>query len=221
MMTNQSLKRKYSSKKLEESIIELGLLQFDVKDDGDCLFHSLEFLFNIMERNEGTALDIRKKVVDFIIHNDEIFNYVTIMGGYDEIRYVGLRKIPKNGTEFLREELEQISHPKTFEVPVFDLFPVIIATLFQIELKIYPWQSKDPNDDGINENIAESYIPLNRNTEFLPAIKLLYVDGIHYKPMIHNNEITPTGKKNETNFPSVKPKKESTTQKKRRRRTKY
>lgn len=183
------LVKKYTSSKLEESIDKLGLQQFDVKADGDCLFHSLVFLF---KDQTVTSKDIRKKMVDYICENSEIYEYITVMGGYGDRMHI------------LREELEYISNPKTYDVPIFDLFPVIIASAFQIELQIYPWQSNDENDIGITECDMESYMPLNPSV-YVPIIKLLYVDGIHYKPMAYVGEtdmklLPPEKKKRRKNY---------------------
>jgi hypothetical protein len=163
-----SLNRRYTSPALEKSINRLKFNQFDVKDDGDCLFHSLEFIFNAMGKTEGTALDIRLKVINFIQTDKVMYDYIIMMGGYeDEIQ--------------LKNELVMLSEPRIYEVPLFDLFPIVISTLFHIQLSIYPWQSNDEGDVGITLKDEETYTGLNGYDE---TIRLLYVNGIHYKPIL-------------------------------------
>jgi hypothetical protein len=158
--------------------------------DGNCFFHSINLYFIIKQiyifrfSKEDFALSFtkvpddydtyeynsvlysskyRSEIIDFIKNNEDIQNHICLNGGY-------------NNKTLLRE-LNELKEDTKYEVPLFDFFPIIIATLYKINIYVYPLDIKN---EECNFRDCQIYRDINgkNNTDNL---YLLYINSNHYE----------------------------------------
>ena len=157
-----------SSPILLESLKRLDMKLYRSKPHGNCFFSSLSKYFNLSNNTQGTAKDIRKNVIQFIKENQYVFDYISNVAGMT----------PNE----IDDDLYELRQQGVYDLDIFDVLPVIIATQYNIKLCIYTWI--ELSDQYITKKDMEMYLPIkyqgNNIKRNLNEISLLYSNLEHY-----------------------------------------
>ena len=180
-----------TQKKFNNFLIKNNFMNIEVPGDGNCFFHSINLHYvlqtktiDIMttfiavppvpntykyHKNPDSSI-IRNEIFEFMQNNEEIREFITIYGGYED-------------KAILDNEINDMNKDTKYDIPLFDLFPVIVATLYQCSISIYAVTA----DNKKVMNIAEPQIYKGLNSqEDDPVINLLYINQSHYELLYKN-----------------------------------
>ena len=148
---------------LNESISDMNLRIYQSKPFGNCFFTSIAKHLRLSKIIKMTGREIRKNVVKYVHDNEFIIDYIQ--------KFTGMTR------ENINEDLCDLKKDGVYEVELFDLLPIIIATQYNMKISIYTWM--ECSEEGINESDKESYYPIHSN-HWQGEIKLLYSNLEHY-----------------------------------------
>ena len=178
-------------------------IRIKVPPDGNCFFHCLNLYLLLVNDELTPAMLQQESVVTFqytdimddatqrirnsifvYIQNDEkMLDYLCTMGYENN----------EEGLTRLQNEVTELRKNATYEIPLFDFFPIIVATLYRLKVYIYP-VSYPIEQDSLNHP-PHIYLPIDADPNYsYMTIHLLYVDAIHYellvsKKFFHTNEM--------------------------------
>lgn len=160
----------YYPETLLESIKHLNFKLYYSKPFGNCFFNSIAKYFRLKNKSNITGITIRKEIVKYILNNNNIFNYI--------ISILGIKK------KELNMQLNELRKNGVYELDVFDIIPLIIATKYNVKISIYTFM--DTNDTIITKKDCETYYPIDNRNEYLDEISLLYANVEHYDLLYYN-----------------------------------
>ena len=178
--------------KTHEFLQKNHFINIEVPSDGNCFFHSLQIYFmlnciiksskifyknftgippveNTFQYNQAfgqKTTDLRNQIFRFIRDNEEIQNLLCLYGGYEN-------------SVLLMKEVNELNKDTKYEIPLFDLFPIIVATLYKVNICIYQVDIINDYTDCVFRE-PQIYKSFNNEEEGL-TINLLYINGIHYE----------------------------------------
>lgn len=156
--------KSYYPETLLESIEQLNFKLYYSKPFGNCFFNSIAKYFRLKYKTNINGMQIRKNIVEYILDNNKIFNFIISM--------LGIKK------KELNIQLNELKKNGVYELEVFDILPVIMATKYNVKISIYTFM--ESNDDIISKNDCETYYPIENRNENLEEISLLYANVEHY-----------------------------------------
>jgi hypothetical protein len=180
--------------KTKEFLEKHNFMNIEVLGDGNCFFHSIYLHFMLKSSTKedfaksftevlpvpktykyNTAISSSKKyrndIFEYIHENKDIQEYLCLYGGYE--------------LKPLLQEVDELSEDTKYEVPLFDFFPIIVATLYKVNVHIYP---VDVNNDKCNFKDPQIYKGIDEK-ENAHTIHLLYINGIHYELLFPTDAI--------------------------------
>ena len=179
-------------------LINNDFINIEVVGDGNCFFHAiyLYFILTASLRHDvcynnfisyfipvgqvsntftyykkPNSSVIRNEIFEFIQTNKEIRDFITIYGGYED-------------KQVLNSEIHALQRDTNYEIPLFDLFPIVVATLYQCNICIY---AVNGDNNSIEIQPPQLYKGINNNDNN-PLINLLYINQCHYEllfPQFH------------------------------------
>ena len=149
---------------LNESFNELGFKLYKSKPTGNCFFSSLSKYFRLSGCPHGDSKTMRLSLIKYIKQNSDIFEYIQNTLGMS--------------SQEIDDDLYDLRQSGVYDVDIFDVLPVIVATQYDIKVCIYTWMSETPY---ISESDCEVYVPINfKDKNKISSIHLLYTDLEHY-----------------------------------------
>jgi hypothetical protein len=159
---------------LNESIQRLNLKLYRSKPYGNCFFTSISKHFKLINKPNGSGKDIRKNVIKYIKNNKNIFDYIKTIAGMS--------------SQEVDDDLYELRQDGVYDLDIFDILPVIIATQYNIKICIYTWM--EVSNQPITEKDIEIYYPIQIAREKLGELCLLYSNLEHYDLLFPlNNKI--------------------------------
>lgn len=111
---------------------------------------------------------IRKELAEFL-KKEDIHNFIVERGGY-------------NGNEKgLQHEIDKVLINGIYNVPIFDLFPIIIATMYNFKVVIHPVLF---TRSSCSMGIPQEYHSIYETTTDGCVLNLLYLNGNHYDLLV-------------------------------------
>lgn len=187
-------------KGVDQFLKKHNFLNIEVPGDGNCFFHCIHTYFMIDEYKTKTENYIeelftpvppvpnvfehknkkmdsslfRNEIFEYIIKNKEIKEYLCLYGGYEK-------------TEDLIKEVEELNIDTNYEVPVFDFFPIVVASLYKLKVCVYPLDvDEDENFTFYERQIYTGITDNNPTTDTTDdCIHLLYINRLHYELLIN------------------------------------
>jgi hypothetical protein len=181
--------------KMQKFCQENSFINIEIPGDGNCFFHCIHLYFILSSisfvafhnifieisastpsifryKNSIYSYKIRNEIFEFIHNNEAMQDFICLYGGYED------------NLENLVKEVDDLQQDTNYEIPLFDLFPVVIATLYQVNVCIFPVEVHEGGDD-CKFTDCQTYKGLNPQ-EKDPTINLLYINSCHYE-LLYNS----------------------------------
>jgi hypothetical protein len=78
------------------------------------------------------------------------------------------------------KEVNELNIDTNYEIPLFDLFPIVVATLYKINLCIYP-VSVMGEECHFKEPQVYKPLDLPSCIDIKLTVNFLYINGLHYE----------------------------------------
>tara|TARA_Y100000389_G_C17074336_1_gene323538 strand:- start:81 stop:566 length:486 start_codon:yes stop_codon:yes gene_type:complete len=155
---------------LNKSLQLLNLKLYKSNPSGNCFFSSIAKYFKLSNDYKGNAKIIRKNIINYIKNNNDITCYIQNTLGMSLIE--------------INDDLDELRKTGIYDLDIFDILPIIIATQYNIKITIYTWM--DLSNTLLNDNDKEIYFPINCENREINEIILLYSNLEHYDLLYPN-----------------------------------
>ena len=152
---------------LDISLKKMKMKLYRSRSHGNCFFQSISKFFKLLGDDKGTTSDIRKNCINYILQNQSIREYISM--------HLGMTN------EEIDNDLYELRVEGVYELDIFDILPVVIATQYNIKVSIYTYM--DLSNTEIHKDEKDTYLPIEYGSykkRHLSEINLLYRNLEHY-----------------------------------------
>lgn len=149
---------------LKKSLTNLNFKLYKSQPMGNCFFNSIAKYFRLNDKMNITGKEVRLNLIKFITTNEHIMKY--------------METTLAMSNKDIHDELYELRNNGVYDLDIFDIIPIIIATQYNIKVCIYTWMICSEN--LLNESDCEIYVPITDYDTNINKIHLLYSNMEHY-----------------------------------------
>lgn len=160
---------------LKDSLNELDFKLYRTRPSGNCFFSCMAKYLrmngfcnqNLKKKGPINTGFVRESLIKYIQTNRFIINFIQQNAGMSK--------------KDIEEDLYELRQSGVYDLDIFDLIPIIIATQYNINVCIFTWISSSSN--MISYDDCEVYCPIGcskKESKQLGKVHLLYTDLEHY-----------------------------------------